>query len=174
MRDALYYPINPLRDSVLSQIGRTIYEEFSTVVNLKQQMRTTDPVWHEFLQHLRYGQVEEKDLKMLRTLIIGNREETIDYSTEPWKTATLVTPRHAVRTAWNESAVRKMCRETGQQLFICEAKDTIQGRPLTLREQYCLESRHKGGRNKRRAKDLPRMVEMAIWMEVMVTKRTLI
>ncbi|KIN95737.1 hypothetical protein M404DRAFT_49684, partial [Pisolithus tinctorius Marx 270] len=39
----------------MSQLGRAIYMEFTTVVILKEQMRVTDPVWHDFLEHLRYG-----------------------------------------------------------------------------------------------------------------------
>ena len=48
----LYYPSDQVRDSIDSQLGRTIYKEFSTVVTLKERMWVTDSVWHEFLQHL--------------------------------------------------------------------------------------------------------------------------
>ena len=50
--DSLYYPVDPSSDSLTSQIGQTIYEEFSTVVELKEQRRVTNLVWHDFLQHL--------------------------------------------------------------------------------------------------------------------------
>ena len=49
---ALYYPSDPMRDSIESQLGHAIYEEFSTMVILKEQMRAMDKIWHEFLQHL--------------------------------------------------------------------------------------------------------------------------
>ena len=51
-------------------------------------------------------------------------------------------------------------------------QDTIQGRPLTLYEKYCLESRHidRKGKRSTRAKDLPRTVEFAIGMKIMVTE----
>ena len=70
LRDALYYPIDFSRDSLTSQIGRAIYEEFTTVVELKEQRRVTDPVWHDFLQNLRRGTVNTGHLQMLRSLII--------------------------------------------------------------------------------------------------------
>jgi hypothetical protein len=177
IRDALFYPSDEFRDSHESQIGRAIYEEFETVVILKEQMRVTDNVWHEFLQHLHHGQVKERHLKMLRKLVIGKLQEPqVDFSVDPWKSASLITPRHAVRKQWNEAAVRKLCWETGQQLFVCStlctAQDVIQGRPLTLSEKYCLESRHVNREGKRltRAKDLPRTVDFAIGMKVMVTE----
>jgi len=55
LRDALYYPVDLSNDSLSSQIGRVIYEEFTTVVELKEQRRISGPVWHDFLQHLRRG-----------------------------------------------------------------------------------------------------------------------
>ena len=173
IRDALFYPSDEFRDSHESQVGRAIYEEFETVVVLKEQMRVTDNVWHEFLQHLRHGQVKEHHLKMLRKLVIGKSQEPqVDFSVDPWKSASLITPRHAVRKQWNEAAVRKLCRETGQQLFVCTAQDVVQGRPLTLCEKYCLESRqvNRKGKKSTRSKDLPRTVEFAIGMKVMVTE----
>ncbi|KIJ21314.1 hypothetical protein PAXINDRAFT_151861 [Paxillus involutus ATCC 200175] len=36
-------------------LGRAIYKEFTTVIVLKEQMCVMDQVWHDFLQHLRYG-----------------------------------------------------------------------------------------------------------------------
>ena len=54
---------------------------------------------------------------------------------------------------------------------MCISQDTIQGRPLMLYERCCLESRHINRKGKRStwAKDLPRTVEFAIGMKVMVT-----
>ena len=111
IRDALYYPSNAETDSLQSQIGRAVYEEFQTVVTLKEQKRVSDPIWLRFLRHLRVGQVCDEDLKVLRSLIIGKTNDmNIDFSTDPWKNAALVTPRHAVRKQWNGEALRKFCR----------------------------------------------------------------
>ena len=52
LQDALYYPVDLLSDSLSSQIGHVLYEEFTMVVKLKEQRRISDPVWHDFLQHL--------------------------------------------------------------------------------------------------------------------------
>ena len=68
-REVLYYPIDT-KDTVDLQIGRRIYEEFTTVVILKEQMRVTDPTWRDFLGHLRNGTVEMQHLKMLRSLLL--------------------------------------------------------------------------------------------------------
>ena len=42
---ALYEPSNLERDSVDSQLGPAIYEEFNIVVVLCEQWRVTDPTW---------------------------------------------------------------------------------------------------------------------------------
>jgi len=141
IRDALFYPSNAETDSTL---GRKIYEEFSTIVILKEQKRITDAVWHDFLQHLRNGSVDDKHILMLQTLIIGKRVDlNVDFSQAPWDEAALLTPRHAVRHRWNDAALRKMCQTHMKQIMICTGEDTYKQRPLTMRERCLLEA-HRG------------------------------
>ena len=164
--EVLYHPMNLAKDSDDAKVGRRIYEEFSTVVVLREQMRITDPGWRDFLVRLRYGRVQSGDLTMLRTLLL--HRSPIDFSSPPWNDASLITPRHGVRTQWNDASLRKACSESGQRLLVCHAEDAIQGRPLSLSERYALAARGAGdGRRKR--KNLPEVIELAIGMKVMVT-----
>ena len=164
--EALYHPVNLAKDSDDMKIGRRIYEEFSMVVILREQMRVTDQGWRDFLMRLRYGRVQREDLTMLRSLLL--HRSPIDFSSPPWSDASLITPRHAVRMHWNHASLRKICSESGQRLLICHAEDTIKTRPLSLLERYALAQRSTGdGRRKR--KDLPETIELAIGMKVMVT-----
>jgi len=168
--EALYHPPKVATDSIDSQTGRTIYEEFKMVVILREQVRVTDEVWHNFLDHLRHGRVKEDHLKMLRTLIIGNPQcLPTDFSKPPWNSVALVTPRHAVRKLWNEAALRRHCRNSGGRLYICPADDKIKGRPLTLAERYGLAARGSSGKRNRK-KELPNVVEIAIGAKVLVTQ----
>ncbi|THG93633.1 hypothetical protein EW026_g7654 [Hermanssonia centrifuga] len=159
-----------------SHIGRRLYEEFNVVVILKQQMRVTDAIWRDMLVHLRTGEVRRRHIKMLRKLVLnqGQSSATVDFSEAPWAGASLVTPRHAVRHLWNENAARKICAETARPLFISIAEDKItKGRnraeQLTLPERYALECRSKT-ESRRQRKDLPRKIELAIGMRVLVTE----
>ena len=52
LSEALYFPTTTVPNHELSQAGRIIFEEFTTVVMLTEQMRVQDPVWLDFLQHL--------------------------------------------------------------------------------------------------------------------------
>ncbi|KIJ66821.1 hypothetical protein HYDPIDRAFT_64369, partial [Hydnomerulius pinastri MD-312] len=161
------------RDSTLSQLGRAIYEEFSTVVVLNEQMRVTDEVWRDFLQHLRYGRVQQHHVDMLRTLTVTNSNcPKTDFSTEPWSDAALVTPRHAVRRLWNEAALQKRGQQAERVVFQCVAEVTIKGGPLSLPERYAaaLRGRDSRGDRKRRNQDPPDVIEIAIGMKVMVTQ----
>lgn len=122
---------------MMLQVGRKTYEEFSTVVILREQMRVTDHTWRDFLDHLRYGRVELRHLKMLRTLLLKRQTvlcasvahpptsspdppldpiesagPSVDFSTQPWADASLITPRHAVRIRWNEAATQKQCTDS--------------------------------------------------------------
>lgn len=54
----LYQPTDISQDSMETQIGRMIYEEFWTIVVLKEQMRVTDPIWRDLLVHLHHGHVQ--------------------------------------------------------------------------------------------------------------------
>jgi len=164
--EALYHPVNLAKDSDDAKIGRRIYEEFSTVITLREQMRITDQGWRDFLVRLRYGRVQRQDLTTLRSLLL--QHSPIDFSSPPWTDASLITPRHAVRTHWNQASLRKACSESGQRLLVCHAEDTIANRHLSLRERYALAQRSSGDRRRKR-KDLPETIELAIGMKVMVT-----
>jgi hypothetical protein len=130
IKEALFHEIEPF-DSVESQLGRTIYKEFNTIVILKEQYRINDPVWKDFLQHLRNGNVQEHHIKMLKQQVIGNPGSlNVDFNTTPWNDASLVTPRHAIRTQWNAIASHKHCQKTNKRLYVCDAEDTFKGRPL--------------------------------------------
>ncbi|KAF9789205.1 hypothetical protein BJ322DRAFT_991837, partial [Thelephora terrestris] len=173
--------------------GRKIYEEFTTVVILGEQVRVTDHVWRDFLDHLHHGRVETRHLKMLRTLLLKRQTadsppthysntmsppyphpdpiETVDthinFSAQPWADASLITPRHAVRTRWNQAATQKWCTDSETRLFICPSLNTIKGSPLTLEERYALATLPKNGG--KRDKGLPEFIHLAIGMKVMVT-----
>ncbi|KAJ2999758.1 hypothetical protein NUW54_g6884 [Trametes sanguinea] len=48
LREALYQPLDFKQDSPDCLLGRKLYEEFTTVIILKEQMRISDPTWQEF------------------------------------------------------------------------------------------------------------------------------
>jgi PIF1-like helicase len=168
IREALFHPVEP-RDSIESKLGHVTYQEFQTVVILKEQYRGTDPIWMDFLHHLRIGDVKDHHLHMLDKQVIENPETSpVDYNSPPWSDAPLVTPRHAVRTEWNSKAIRKWCRESKERLYICRAEDTCRGKPLTQTERRAMTARMKNDKRKK-TKNLPSVVEFAIGMKVMVT-----
>ncbi|PSR81964.1 hypothetical protein PHLCEN_2v6204 [Hermanssonia centrifuga] len=94
-----------------------------------------------------------------------------NFETAPWDNAFLVTPQHTVGKLWNDAANRKHCTESGNQLFICPAEDSIKKKPLTMRERFCVAGHHtsEDGTKKRQRDGLPDVVGLAIGMKVMVT-----
>ncbi|KAI0652107.1 hypothetical protein C8Q79DRAFT_875430, partial [Trametes meyenii] len=166
--EALFRPANLAADNEDRLLGRKIYEEFTTVVILKQQIQVVDSRWRLFLDNLRYGRVTQDDVVMLRGLVIGEPGKVSDVSEERWSSVSLVTPRHAVWKAWNNAALRKWCHEKGEPLFVVSADDRIKGRTLTLKERYTLAGRMKTEQRRKR-KDLPAELELARGMKVMVT-----
>lgn len=127
-KEALYWPSDTAHDLLLSQIGRTIYEEFTTVVTLKQQMRVTDSMWQEFLHRLRYGEIVQEDMDLLRSLVLTLPETQLpNFDVEPWKDVVLVTPRHGVREEWNNALIKRHCKTNHHQLLISPIHYEIKG-----------------------------------------------
>ena len=119
-----------------ARAGRMLFEMFRTVVLLKEQVRVVDPVWLDFLRHLRQGTVREEHVHMLKGLILTDFDCPVtDFTAPPWDSASLVTPRHAVREAWNDAALLKHCQKQKKQVFVCPAEDMIQGRSLSPQEK---------------------------------------
>lgn len=119
--EALFYPANLAKDSVEAQVGCMIYEEFTTVVILREQWRTTDQPWRDFLRHLRHGHVPEEDVRMLRTLLItGPNNTPTDFLKAPWSDVALVMPRHAVmqKFGMRPQLGSTASRRVGNYLFV--------------------------------------------------------
>ncbi|THH14182.1 hypothetical protein EW146_g6117 [Bondarzewia mesenterica] len=168
-RASLYYPANASAgDSPEDCLGHLLYEQFLTVVILREQVRVRDPVWRDFLRHLWHGQVESRHINMLKTLTLMNSDhQNIDFHQDPWNNAVLVTPRHSVRISWNDAALRNHCRKMGVQRYVCTAEDTVRGRRLGMAERYAvaLKKNSKG----KGISGLPPTVTIAVGMKVMVT-----
>jgi hypothetical protein len=170
----LYWPVDSIRDSEDDVFGRKVFEQFTTVVQLKQQIRVRDAVWHDVLQHVRYGNCQHQHIDEIRKLILTNRScPPTNYDVFPWKNARLVTPRHSVRTLWNSAAVRKHCAEKRCRLYICPAEDTISGRPVTNKQKIAIMTRTKGSKIQMERAGLMKEVELAIGAPVMVTMNIL-
>ena len=166
----LYWPVDSRRDSEEEIIGRKIFEQFTTVVQLKKQMRIQDPQWHDLLQHVRYGNCLQHHIDELKKLIITDpRCPETDYDSFPWSDARLVTPRHAVRSQWNSAAIRKYCGKNNRRLYVCPARDTIEGRTVTNEEKVAILTRTKGSSSQQDRGGLAKEIEIAIGASVMVT-----
>ncbi|OCH94196.1 hypothetical protein OBBRIDRAFT_810692 [Obba rivulosa] len=147
--EALYKPIRVDEDTLTSQVGCKLYEQFDQVVILKEQMR-----------RLRHGEVEKGDIQMLKGLVLGSKEAAVDFDDEPWNEACLVTPRHAIHEQWNAAAVRKWCQKSEEQLFIIN--------DLTMLEAYAVAS-HANRSRQSKWHHLPDTIEIACGIKVMVT-----
>jgi hypothetical protein len=166
----LYWPADSRHDSEDDILGRKLFEQFTTVVQLQKQVRVHDKVWHDVLQHIRHGNCRQEHIDIINNLIVTNNNcPPTDYTTSPWKDARLVTPRHSVRTQWNSAAIRKHCAETHQRLYICPAEDTINGRSVTNDEKIAIMTQTRGSKTQTDRGGLSKTIELAIGGLVMVT-----
>ncbi|KAF4612702.1 hypothetical protein D9613_011752 [Agrocybe pediades] len=170
--DSLFYPSDPVKSKVESQIGEEIYHEFNTVVILRQQNRVQDEEWLRFLKDLRRGSVRPEHITMLKSLIVGHEssEYATDYQQSPWDEAPLITPRHSVRIRWNHEALVRHCQKSNQVLIVCPAEDSIRGRALTPIEEAHVQLREATHDKKDWRKSLPYQIEFAVGAKVLVTE----
>ncbi|KAF8510108.1 hypothetical protein JB92DRAFT_3183822 [Gautieria morchelliformis] len=116
---------SPSTMSYWGGIGQNVFQQFKTVVLLKEQKRIDDVVWAEILEHSRYGACTKTTSKFQKLILTNKYCEVPDFSTPSWNNAVLVTPRHGVCMEWNDAALREHCRKSGKCLFILTAKDTV-------------------------------------------------
>jgi hypothetical protein len=155
-------------------VGKSIYSQFETVINLHRQERVKDNVWLDILQRIRSGECTPTDLNEIRKLVLTNPEcQVPDFTKPPWDDALLVTPRNSVRSAWNRAMLRKHCNRSGNLLYIVEAEDSVgDSRVLLNMEQRLLVASmspedSRPGQNT--TKKLRHRLEIAKGMKIMVT-----
>lgn len=152
--------------SELGAVGKNLYDQFKTVVELKQQMRMKDEVWIALLERLREGECGEEDLKLVRKLLLTEEGcDILDFSKLPWSDVVLVTPRHGARIQWNFASLAKHCAWTGERLYISMAEDTVgkDRRMPSLAQRIQI-----AGMKPDHTAKLDGEVELAVGMKVMV------
>nr|GAT47621.1 predicted protein [Mycena chlorophos] len=147
-------------------VGLSLYQQFTTVVTLTEQRQVTDADWMAMLRRLRNGDCTEADIDMVNALVVGNpRYQPPSWTSSPWDSAVLVTPRHGARIQWNAESLKKHRARTGNHVYICCAEDIVAGREggLTMRERLAITlatTKQSGKLNER--------VEIAVGMRAMV------
>lgn len=95
-KNVLYNPSPEIHNA---QIGRTLFEQFETVIHLDEQMRITDPIWDSILTRARTRECTANDLAEIELLVLENRDCVHpDFTASPWSDCVLVTSRNAIQT----------------------------------------------------------------------------
>ncbi|CAF1537756.1 unnamed protein product, partial [Didymodactylos carnosus] len=108
------------------EVGRALWLQLNTVVQLTRQMRTDDPAFLEAQNRLRYGQCTTEDHKLLSTRVIGHQSCPVKSLDDiEWKEAPVLVFLNDLRTELNNLAVISTAREIGVVLVVCIAHDTF-------------------------------------------------
>ncbi|KAJ2915818.1 hypothetical protein MD484_g4610, partial [Candolleomyces efflorescens] len=118
------YCERPGVDDERSALGRQLFLQFNTVVILREQNRSHDLGWNEILNRLRVGECTDDDIDELRKLVLTDpRCDVPDFTSDEWRDAILVTPRHSVRKEWNRMSLLKHSMENGRRRYRIRAYD---------------------------------------------------
>ncbi|KAG2357886.1 hypothetical protein BDR07DRAFT_1226279, partial [Suillus spraguei] len=148
------------------QLGKNIYEQFTTVVTLQRQMQIVDAAWNEILGRAREGECTLTDLDEIRCLMLFNeRCNRPDVSTSPWNDVILITPQNSMQTWWNACAVAKHSAESGSMLYLFPTEDSMH--VMHLSKSQCLAVAHL---TLKQTEHLPKILHLIRGMHIMVTR----
>ena len=147
-----------------SSLGRTLFEQFDTVIRLEEQMRIHDPVWEDILTRTHTGDCNSDDLAAIDRLVLGHDDcVTPDFLSPPWNDCVLVTSQNAVQMLWNEQMLKAHCTQTGYTRYIIHASDFARNGELTTADRLAIAQLKLDQTNR-----LPHKIEIAVGMKIMV------
>ncbi|KAG2044045.1 hypothetical protein BDR03DRAFT_812586, partial [Suillus americanus] len=146
-------------------LGRNLYMEFNTIINLSQQIHITDSIWLDILGRARIGACTSDDLSEIRRLVLTADDCKVpNFSVAPWMHAVLITPRNSIQIWWNNRATEKHSSQSGEVMFICPAEDSAHGLPLDSQQHLMV-----AGMSMKDTEQLPTMLKLVKGMHIMVT-----
>ena len=115
----------------------TIFEQFDTVVILKEQMCIWDAQWM-VTPHVHTRDCTTNDIAEIHKLVITEPNCILPkFNNEPWNSAVLITLRHGMWNPWNQAAIEQPCTKTGNILYTFDVEDTVRKdcSPLSIAER---------------------------------------
>ncbi|KAJ7305395.1 hypothetical protein DFH08DRAFT_651059, partial [Mycena albidolilacea] len=131
--DSTVSPIIHAKQSILDQkntIGKIIWQQITTVVILKQNMRQTaetadDVRFRTALTNMRFAACTNADLQYLESRTISKRDNRPNFSNLEFRNVSIITAFNAPKDKINELGSHKFAEETGQVLTSFYSNDTV-------------------------------------------------
>ncbi|KAJ7614586.1 hypothetical protein B0H17DRAFT_966075 [Mycena rosella] len=133
--DAEVSPIIHVKMTIPAQkagIGKIIWQQVTTVVILKQNMRQTastadDEKLRIALSNMRFGACTQADLAYLHSRTISSRPGHPSFSEDRFKYVSIITGLNSQKDKINEIGCRKFAEDSGQQLTEFYSNDSLPG-----------------------------------------------
>jgi hypothetical protein len=131
--DSTVSPIMHAKQSILDQkntIGKIIWQQITTVVILKQNMRQTaetadDVRFRTALTNMCFAACTNADLQYLESRTISKRDNRPNFSNLEFRNVSIITAFNAPKDKINELGSHKFAEETGQVLTSFYSNDTV-------------------------------------------------
>ncbi|KAJ7304793.1 hypothetical protein DFH08DRAFT_654203, partial [Mycena albidolilacea] len=154
--DSSVAPLLQSKMSILDQkntIGKIIWQQITTVVLLKQNMRQTantpdDEKFRTALTNMRFASCTKDDLKYLQSRTIGNGPGRPSFARAEFRDASIITAFNAQKDKINELGTAKFAKERGQVLTTFFSDDTVavnagdsERKPKEARKRHTVKAR---------------------------------
>lgn len=147
------------------QLGKNVYEQFTMVITLHQQMHVVDTSWNNILQRVRAGGCSASDLETIHWLVLTHEDcKRPNFNISPWNDAILIMPCNSMQVRWNNQAIIKHFVASGSMLYVCFSEDSAHGAPLSMSQRLSITQLPL-----KDTEQLPTVLQLAIGMCVMVT-----
>jgi hypothetical protein len=115
-------------------LGRQVWEFMSSqnVIMLTEQMRVTDPVYHDILQHVRNGTCTEHHRKILQGRLVQNVDPHFHLGKAEWSHVPVVLSGNVQRECANRRCTAAFAHATGQPIVVFSAVDKSCRTVLTM------------------------------------------
>lgn len=131
--DSSVSPLIRSKMSILDQkntIGKIIWQQITTVVLLKQNMRQTantpdDEKFRSALTNMRFASCTKEDLQYLQSRTIGNGPNRPSFAHQKFRNVSIITAFNAQKDKINELGTAKFAKEHGQDLTTFYSDDSV-------------------------------------------------
>jgi hypothetical protein len=145
-------------------IGKLLWQQVTTVVILKENMRQTQPghadeMLRTALENMRYAACTDEDIAFLKTRVAGLKEGRVRLTENRFRNVSIITAYNSQKDKINAMGTMRFSRETREELYDFYSIDMLNGKSDAIKKRR----KGKGSRPRKRKYVLNDFVQNQLW-----------